>query len=731
MLQDDQSSQECNANKISSSLNTKLDDPAAPSNISIGGDNQSFVKKKEKKIARTPSGCVITNPASDIRKLFSPKKRAETYENKQVTGNNSHQHKVCVATDRHDKHDTEVTQLETSTTVQVVKPFKKRLTKQRIRELKQKVAKSKSHSLTSEEEETKKRKHESSSDNSLNKSNLSCVFDSSLESEDCSYSLDDQSSGDTCEKEFLESVNLLSEIGIHKELMKNKRYKMETARKSSEQMEIVEQTATDTDANCQNTENPEFMDLRSLMMTLTKTTKQVEEMQKKINSKDFMQPPVEIVKDAELQKTFDHYDKKIEDLGSELEESKRKIELMTNIMSYNQQITDDMIKRLDTIELANAKRTVVLTGLSLSSTKSVLIEQIYDLFKEVLSVEVYIDDAYKLGEYPNAPVIITLGSMEQKRILYSNKSKLNTIKGEDDRKIYLNDYLPTAVNEKRIREREIIKQAKADNPGKKVTVEYTKTGIKVQGNTYRKLVHPPKPMDLLDLKVDECDRILKIPVTKGSSIIKSGNTFIGYACDVGNIQQVRDVYLKTRLLHPKARHIICAFNLPQHGPQYQDYCDDEEYSSARKILQKMVKADILNKAIYVVRYCGEKLGQVRYDLYLNAAENAMNANPYNAVRKCRQSFEGNQTQTEMKLINRIDETGKKQTTDPPTAAAAFASLFKTRGEYSSVRGRGSSRGRGRGRGTDNKESKTYVPKPDYFYKKAAEKNTGKTADDID
>ena len=74
----------------------------------------------------------------------------------------------------------------------------------------------------------------------------------------------------------------------------------------------------------------------------------------------------------------------------------------------------------------------------------------------------------------------------------------------------------------------------------------------------------------------------------------------------------------------------------------QNYCDDDEVSAGRVILQPMKQNNIEKRAIFVVRYFGlNKIGDDRFTCIKEAAKSAIEAHPYNFVLKTDQqiSFE--------------------------------------------------------------------------------------------
>ena len=324
----------------------------------------------------------------------------------------------------------------------------------------------------------------------------------------------------------------------------------------------------------------------------------------------------------EMEKTLKHYEDEFKKLKEEVQFHKKRHDLVCGILQYNQQITKDIVKRLDNLETSNAKKMATLTGIKFSDKKEDLIRELTDLFQDELSVyDVKIQDAYKLGDNVPQPVVIIFETVTDKQKVFQNKKLLNRIHGEDEARIFLNDYLPAAQNEKRKRERDIKKEYAGND---KMKCEYTKKGFLVGSSVYKKKVQVPTSTELLELTPDDYDELMKMKLSKGPQMEVKGNIFIAYGLDCTDFRGIRDAYLKLKIMHTKARHIICAYNLP--GVErhlLSDYVDDDDPGAARILLLEMLRSEIINKAIFVVRFCGEKLHGDRISSYLNAArENA-------------------------------------------------------------------------------------------------------------
>ena len=344
--------------------------------------------------------------------------------------------------------------------------------------------------------------------------------------------------------------------------------------------------------------------------------------------------------EKDIQNTIQIYQDELKTVKDDLKKQKQKTELVGGILQYNQQVMDDLAKRLDTVELNNAKRCAVLTGIQPEEDKKNRKYQVQQLFKEAMQIRARIDDTYILGQGDRQSIVVIFETIRDKWEVMAAKKKLSKMEGKGGRSIFLNEYLPQQVNESRRRERAIVKDI-GNDPQNELETEYTKKGLKIGSHHYRKKVIAPKPGDLLNLDADELEETLAIKLTKGQKIKKGDSVFLAYGLDTKDHQSIRKAHLKVRLQHAQARHVVCAYYLPGAEKHYcQDFEDDEEHGAGRTLLASMVENELDSKAVFVIRVCGrEKLGNERFKGYLEAVQSLINSNPTNKCNGKHQTFE--------------------------------------------------------------------------------------------
>ena len=367
---------------------------------------------------------------------------------------------------------------------------------------------------------------------------------------------------------------------------------------------------------------------------------------------------------------------KLNKVTAELKHCQLKNEILSDICNSMHGELADLTQKLENLEINSTKRMVIMSGRQLqSSKKDDGIEELETFFKNKLDIEVMIDDYFFLGQ----SIVIELQCMADKRAVMSSKHLLNNLQA----KIYINDYIPIATSEKRRREKQIIRDleevAKAEKT--EIKVEYTKAGLTVQGEPYRKRVSPPTPRELMQLSVEELEEILQTRMRKGNVVVSEGSRFTAYYADAQTHQQIRRMYMKLKLTKTTAKHIVCAYIIPGAIHTSRDFHDDGEPGSGRVLLQLMEEQQMTNKVLFVVRrYGGVKLGALRYECYrraaLSAVQDDLNASSSSTAGAAQTEI--SVTNTTQKTFSRGGMRGRRGNRERPPAAPYTSRLSQPR-----------------------------------------------------
>ena len=97
---------------------------------------------------------------------------------------------------------------------------------------------------------------------------------------------------------------------------------------------------------------------------------------------------------------------------------------------------------------------------------------------------------------------------------------------------------------------------------------------------------------------------------------------------VKTFQEIRNIYMKLKLLYPESRHIACAYIIPGEIQFCSDYQDDGEPGAGRALLQILKDNKLENQVVFVIRrYGGTRLGATRFSCYKQAALESLGIDP--------------------------------------------------------------------------------------------------------
>ena len=350
------------------------------------------------------------------------------------------------------------------------------------------------------------------------------------------------------------------------------------------------------------------------------------------NNQQHLPPNDQHTQDA--QKTADKVstlEVELESCKVELDTLKRKNHLMkcANKLAFN--AIDELNKRLSTLELTNAKKTVSIHGLYIYQEKKEDIGmELEQFFDTELGVCVNVDDFYFVGNNDPPVCIVSFATLQDKREVMRNKSYLKEITNKNRKPIYINEYRSTEANEKRKYESEIYQENNAKPSHMQLRAEFRGTSLMLDDTPCEQIkrVTTPSPMDIIDLSLDQLDDVLGVELIKGSQVEQCESRFIAYLLNVQQndtkFELIQNAYHRVKLLHPSADHVICAYSVEDMDLFAKDYCDDGEHGAGRATLNYMIENNLQNMACYVVRYYGgTKLGADRFNCIKNAIASAI------------------------------------------------------------------------------------------------------------
>ena len=363
----------------------------------------------------------------------------------------------------------------------------------------------------------------------------------------------------------------------------------------------------------------------------------------------------------------------IRELRKEVTQYKKKTEVLTSVVESLGNNQTEITNRLDMMELRGMKNSIVINGLRTDNKTLKCVEQVRQFISQELEEEVTITDCFKLGMGERKPVVIAVQSFMQKTMLYQAMDKYRKYceEAEVDQEVYMSDYLPAEMKERRRREREIFR-ANENNTSTKIDMEITRRKLVIQKEDYVKKVTPPSATDILNYTEEEIDQVCKMEVKGGDKFTDQGSEFFSFILPTNNFDAIKKAYMKLRLMFPQGKHIMCAYNIPGMPRCYhEDYCEDKEIGSGRFLLNLIKRNNLTQIAIFVIRIQnGPKIGAMRFKLIEKAVQSAVNKNSFNKFMNANMTIETEQ-QNQVKV-----GTGETTTFSRGTRGATYSRRYR-------------------------------------------------------
>ena len=369
--------------------------------------------------------------------------------------------------------------------------------------------------------------------------------------------------------------------------------------------------------------------------------------------KAMIQVEMEIPKDKNFQKIRDQVSQVI-----------HKNKVLTDTVDRMATEINDLKARIENIEVSGSKRAITLSGFTTKTTKKYeLMAELEEFFAQFLGLSVKIDDVYPMGTSDPKLIVIYFQNMQDKRDTMRFKYLLKGVKNEKNRPLFINEYLPAATQEKRKRERQLIN----DHPN--LEVKYSKGGLQIQNELYRPKIQVPTPKDIVNIDPQELRKIMQLPLYKSDRLEQNMSIFQAFTASVDSFEDVRKLYLRMKISQPDARHIVCAYNIPNEtDPNYytQNFCDDGEPGAGKTVLDFLKRNDLEKRVIFVARkYGGIKMGADRFECYENAAKMSIMKHPWNSILKVDQNLKPQPQSTQRQEEQVSSKTDKKREAPSP------------------------------------------------------------------
>ena len=438
----------------------------------------------------------------------------------------------------------------------------------------------------------------------------------------------------------------------------------------------------------QNEDPPKVIDLKTVMNMFKRLQKsKVEDKKAAATSvdKDWKEKVDKFIQDSSS-KIDEKQSVSNSEIIAEVNWLRRKEKIASRTIQRLYDINMELSTRLDNLEINNAKRCFTITGLNIEAKKDEAINIIESFVLQELGLTIRVEDTYEIVRGPPSSTrVVVLQSQKEKYEVLKAKQLLKGLLNDYEVPFYINDFHPVSQNEKRKYENSVHELNQELPKDDQKNISFRGGNLYIDETLKPPRVYPPQPEDILDVPDDQLQRILDTKLSPGPKIEQSNSEFKAYCISISDHDEIQDAYCKMRWVHAAARHIVCAYIIPnQEFHETKGHCDDGEFGAGRKILDMMKENNIENRAIFVVRYYGGvKMGSDRFDCYLQAAKGVIQQNPTNSVLNKDQIIEKKDEQS----------SDQRQQTQQKTTQSRYV--------------------RGRGRSANHYRPKNYINKPAY------------------
>ena len=288
-------------------------------------------------------------------------------------------------------------------------------------------------------------------------------------------------------------------------------------------------------------------------------------------------------------------------------------------------------------DLNTVKKMVIFSGFEASLKKKVCRKQLETFFQQEIGITPCIEDIFWIGQNNPKDVVLTFLSANDKRLVFQNIDKIKSYKNSQGYSFSMRDYKTPKQNEFNRKCQSIADRMQEEDTLDREEIAVEQGRIMIGERAYEQKVTVPDPVQVLRNPLFRLNMIMAKKVDRGPTYEEKGNTFTGYTACVDSPEQVQEAYMKIKVNHSDARHVICAYYLPgTEKLEMIDCCDDEDYGAARPVLDFMVRHKVSHRVVFIVRQVGEKLNEKRNEMYLKTAQATLHAFSYNELLKVNQ-----------------------------------------------------------------------------------------------
>ena len=330
----------------------------------------------------------------------------------------------------------------------------------------------------------------------------------------------------------------------------------------------------------------------------------------------------------EVETDMDNMRTRIADLEEDNECLKSDMHLLKGIVQVQQNQIEDLKQGSVEVKARSMKNNILIDGiLQDTEDEKECKQQALTFLREQLQMvveEKEVIKAHRIGEKKiakNRVMVVKCETDLRQRIFGYTKNLKGKVNGKNQ-SYYVDPQLPEVMVAQKRKMNQSIAKIKHENKDRedKVTFKVKGRQLFINNELQKDHITPPPVTDLIQLNQKDRKKIEELKVEVTDEHIEKNSVFKAYAKKVSSLSEMRKAYLKIRLLHPEADHIVAAYKVPS----YEGSCDDGEHTAGQRLLKLMTIKQKEKCAVFVARkYGGQRLGPKRFMLYQNLAAAAL------------------------------------------------------------------------------------------------------------
>ena len=304
------------------------------------------------------------------------------------------------------------------------------------------------------------------------------------------------------------------------------------------------------------------------------------------------------------------------------------VNILASVTTQHDKDIETLKRKIDSMEATSNRNKLIISGLVEKENEN-LSTVVLTFLKAKLLIEktIELSGVRRIGTGTVKPVEVTLSDVTDKGLIYKHTKNLKNVTNENGYAYQLRDLLPERLQEEDQRRRNMLRENKKkakNNTAHNINMSVRRSQLFINNAPFKKRIPAPRNWELLQMDDSERESVQMARVASTPTYTEKDNRFISYIMESSNVQEIKSAYKHLKLKHVGSTHITVAYNLTSENPEMSDYDDNGEIGAGSRILKVLRDNNVVNAAIFLVRYhSGQNLGVRRFEVFKDMAQKAI------------------------------------------------------------------------------------------------------------